>query len=238
MIRPDLSFLTERPFAHRGLHGRGRSENGMAAFDAAIQAGFGIECDIRLSRNGVPMVFHDATLARMTGAEGRLDARMAARIDALRLPDGGAIPRLSALLARTGYATPVLIELKPGHRRAGPLCRAVAAALDPWPGAPVAVMSFHPGAVHWFAQHRPMQARGLVLTARDKGYWRGRAERTLALWTTKPDFLACDVRDLSSLSRHARRAGLPVLSWTVRTRAERAMAHALADQIIFEDSDD
>lgn len=236
------AFLTARPFAHRGLHGRDRSENGMAAFDAAIEGGFGIECDVRLSRDGVPMVFHDAALARMTGADGRMDARAAAELDALRLPDGGAIPRLSALLARTGQATPLLIELKVDGQhigpRVGPLCRAVARALEPWAGAPVAIMSFNPRAVRWFARHRPGQARGLVITARDKGRWRGRIERALALWLAKPDFLACDIRDLPSLGRPARRAGLPVLSWTVRTEDERATARAFADQIIFERVDD
>ena len=66
-------------FAHRGLHGAGASENGMAAFNAAIAQGYGAECDVRLSRDGVAMVFHDAALSRVTGVEGVVAGRTAAQ---------------------------------------------------------------------------------------------------------------------------------------------------------------
>jgi glycerophosphoryl diester phosphodiesterase len=231
--RPD--WLTDRPFAHRGLHGGGRSENGMAAFDAAIAAGLGIECDVRASRDGVAFVFHDAALARMVGRPDRVAMLDAATLDAARLPDGGAIPRLSALLAHCNGQVPLLVEIKADDRHVAPVCAAVARDLDPWPDAPVAVMSFNPYAVRWFARQRPRQLRGLVVTQQGKGRWRGAIERALALWRAKPDFVACDIRDLPTrFSTRARAAGLPVLSWTVRSQDERARAAAHADQIIFE----
>ncbi|MCP1469901.1 glycerophosphoryl diester phosphodiesterase [Sphingobium sp. OAS761] len=233
--RPDRAFLTARPFAHRGLHGPCASENGMAAFDAAITAGFGIECDARASRDGVAFLFHDAGMARMTGRDDRIAALDAVAIDAITLPDGGTIPRLSGLLARCGGRVPLLVEIKAPDRQVGPLCMSVARAADAWPGAPVAVMSFNPAVGRWFARHRPATVRGLVVTAQGKGVLRGRVERTLALLLAKPDFLACDIRDLpSSFTRRARARGLPVLSWTVRTDAERARASVHADQMIFE----
>ena len=234
-LRPDLSFLTARPFAHRGLHGAGASENGMAAFNAAIAQGYGAECDVRLSRDGVAMVFHDAALSRVTGVEGVVAGRTAAQLEQLRLEDGGGIPRLNTLLQACGQAVPLLIELKVMGRNVAPLCAAVARDLAKHPGVQAAIMSFNPIAMRWFARNMPQAVRGLVVTEQGQPGWRGAARRGLALWVARPDFIACDVRDLPSrFAAEARERGLPVLSWTVRTKAEHAVAAAHADQIIFE----
>lgn len=234
--RPDaFPFLTARPFAHRGLHGGRVSENGMAAFTAAIAAGFGIECDVRLSRDGVAIVFHDATLVRMAGENGMVADHDAAAIDRLMLPDGGGVPRLRALLDLCGTDVPLLIEMKVDGRHVAPICASVADDLARRPKTPAAVMSFNPIAMAWFRHRRPAIARGLVVTHQDKPRWRGAIGRALALWLAKPDFIACDIRDLPSfLSSHARRRGMPVLTWTVRSEEERARAAQHADQIIFE----
>jgi hypothetical protein len=60
--------------------------------------------------------------------------------------------------------------------------------------------------------------------------------RHLAHWpTTRPDFLSWDVHDLSRPTvQLARRLGVPVISWTVRTPAQQARAGLLADQMVFE----
>ena len=234
-LRPDLSFLTVRPFAHRGLHGAGASENGMAAFDAAITQGYGVECDVRLSRDGVAMVFHDAALSRVTGAEGVVAERNAAELEQLRLEDGGGIPRLATLLAACAETVPLLIELKVMGRTVAPLCAAVARDLAKHPRALAAVMSFNPIAMRWFARNMGQAVRGLVVTEQGRPGWRGAARRGLALWVASPDFIAWEVRDLPSrFAAEARERGLPVLSWTVRSAAEHAVAAAHADQIIFE----
>ncbi|MEC3912540.1 glycerophosphodiester phosphodiesterase family protein [Sphingobium sp. CR2-8] len=235
--RPD--FPIDRPFAHRGLHGVRASENGMAAFDAAIAAGYGIECDVRASRDGVAFVFHDATLGRMGASDEALAALDATALDGMMLPDGGVVPRLSALLARCGGRVPLLVEIKTEGRDVDPVCAAVARDLAGWPDAPVAVMSFNPWAIRWFVRQRVGQYRGLVVTQQGKGRIGGAIERALALWLSAPDFLACDIRDLPSrLSRRARMQGRPVLTWTVRSAADRARAAIHADQIIFEISHD
>jgi len=235
-----LAFLTERPFAHRGLHGARVSENGMAAFDAAIAGGFGIECDVRLSRDGVPVVFHDAVLDRMTAAAGPIAERSAAELEGVTLPDGGGVPRLSTLLERCAGGTPLLIEIKIDRwREAAPLCAGVAQALARHGGGAAAVMSFDPVAMRWFARHAPDVVRGMVVTQQGKRKLRGRIERALALALARPDFIACDIRDLPSpFAARCRGKGLPVLTWTVRDAADRARAAAHADQIIFERADD
>ena len=72
-------------YAHRGLHGGGRAENSLSAFKAAADAGFAIELDVRLSSDGVLMVFHDDTLDRMTEVTGRVDSVTAKELSALTL---------------------------------------------------------------------------------------------------------------------------------------------------------
>lgn len=207
----------------------------MAAFDAAVAGGFGIECDVRVSRDGVAFVFHDATLTRMARRPETVAALDAAMLDGIALPDGGMIPRLTTLLARCDGQVPLLVEIKADGPDGAALCAAVARDLDAAATAQLAVMSFNPRTMRWFARHRPQLLRGLVVTQQGKGRWRGRIERALALWIANPDFLACDIRDLpSSLANHARRRGLPVLTWTVRSDEERIRAARHADQIIFE----
>ena len=73
--RPDTGWLTAQPYAHRGLHGPGVPENSRAAFAAAVARGHGIELDVQASRWGVPFVFHDETLDRLTDEHGPLAER-------------------------------------------------------------------------------------------------------------------------------------------------------------------
>jgi glycerophosphoryl diester phosphodiesterase len=144
------------------------------------------------------------------------------------------MPRLSEILALIGGRAPLLIEVKSRDRRVAPLCGAVARTLDGYEG-PVGVMSFNPQVGRWFGRHRPHLLRGLVVTEREKRGARGRLERSLFLLWARADFLAYDIRDLPSrFAAKARRRGLPVYTWTVRSEDERSRAAAHADQIIFE----
>ena len=61
--------------AHRGLHTKDKTvpENSLPAFRAAAEAGYGVELDIQLSRDGQVVVFHDDTLDRVCGVHGRVD---------------------------------------------------------------------------------------------------------------------------------------------------------------------
>ena len=62
-------------FAHRGLHTRDKRvpENSLEAFRLAARAGYGIELDVRLSKDGQVVVFHDDTLLRICGVDKRVD---------------------------------------------------------------------------------------------------------------------------------------------------------------------
>jgi glycerophosphoryl diester phosphodiesterase len=231
----ELERLGAGPFAHRGLHGPGRIENSRAAFEAAIAAGAGIELDVQASADGIAFVFHDETLERLAGREGRVTLLSAAALAATPLAGSAeTIPTLAEILALVGGRTPILIEVKSPGRSVSPLCRAVAAALDGISG-PVGIMSFNPEVGHWFARHAPDRLRGLVVSEQGKKGLRGKLERRLSLWRSRADFLACDIRDLpSAFASAARRRDRPVFTWTIRTAGDRARAAASADQIIYE----
>ncbi len=233
--RKRLKGLFDTPFAHRGLHGPGRIENSAAAFEAAIAAGHGIELDVQASSDGEAFVIHDYELERLTGVQGKVAERPAAELRAIALSAGGQkLATLGETLRLIGSRVPLLIEVKAPDRHVGRLCASVRRALEGYRG-PAAVMSFNPEIGRWFARHAPRIVRGLVVTEQGKRGARGRIERHLALWRSRPDFLACDIRDLPSRFASAqRRRGIRVLTWTVRSDAERARAAAHADQIIYE----
>ena len=231
------AFLAHRAYAHRGLHHEGGPiENSMPAFSAALAAGYGIECDVRLSRDGIAFVFHDAELDRLTDTTGPVATRTAVELDAIALKGGnGGIPRLSALLSLVGMRVPVLIELKiDAVREIAPLCRAVLGDLSEHPSQAV-IMSFHPGVGAWFAHNASHIVRGLVMSEENARGWAASLRRRLDIAGAKPDFLAYDIRSLPSTNATLFRAmGHPVLSWTVCTAQDRARATQHADAIIFE----
>ena len=230
----EVRRLIARPFAHRGLHGQGRIENSRAAFEAAIAAGHGIELDVQASRDGEAMVFHDEKLDRLAEQAGPICGMVRGELERIRLRDSDeTIPSLAEVLALIAGRAPLLIEVKAPTREVGALSRSVSAALKGYDG-PVAVMSFNPEVGHWFARHEPKCLRGLVVTEKGRK-WRGWLARRLALWRSKADFLAYDIRDLpSAFAESARRRGLRVLTWTVRSVKDRARAAEHADQIIYE----
>lgn len=235
-----LSFLLDKPFAHRGLHGRHAVENSLTAFDHAIAAGHGIELDVQLTADGNAVVFHDATLERLCGRSERVDALSAAALAKISLTGAqDHILPLYDVLRHIDGRVPLLIEIKTPARHMGFLCQAVRHALEGYVG-PVAIMAFHPEIAHWFCKHAPYLVRGLVVTdEKYKQMFLGNARRriaqTLSMMRAHADFLAYDIRSLPSpLSRHARQLGLPLLTWTVRSTADRARALDHADQIIYE----
>lgn len=230
------AWLTGWEYAHRGLHGEGVAENSRSAFAAAIAAGMGIECDIQRSADGVPMVFHDWELSRLTGTEGltaSLDAEALAQLCLLGTADGP-MP-LADMLDLVGGRVPMLIEIKslPGYDVA-PSCAAVSEALADYAG-PAAVMSFDPRVGEWFAANAAPVVRGLVCTDTLDHGWLSAWRADGAIERAAPDFLACDIRDLpDALASEWRASGKPLLSWTIKTRELRQRALDNVDGLISE----
>jgi len=215
-------------FAHRGLHGPGVPENSLAAFETAIAAGAGIECDLRLSADSVPIVFHDRDAARLCGSSRVCSGTSWAELSQLRLSNTeGRIPSLAQMLELVGGRVPLLLELK-DERNAPRFAATVVADLRYYDG-PVGVMSFAAGVGRWLAEHAPVVRRGLVVSGRDS---------TLRRWhklrRADPQFLAVKVTELTQAWVHRARDAMPVYSWTVRTGEDRETAQVHADACIWE----
>ena len=224
------NWLTAAPFAHRGLHDATHPENSLAAFKAAQAAGFGIELDVRLTRDRVPVVFHDARLRRMTGQRGAIASSALNDLRGLRLHNSDAqIPTLEEVLHLLGGQVATLIELKPDAGSRGYLESAVAGLVDRQ--SRTAVISIDMDTVQRVRSDHPEIVCGWVVernAADDRGSF-------AAIDAMGLDFLAFDRRALPHpFAAQARAAGLSVLSWTIRSAqmAERLQDHV--DNIIFE----
>jgi len=228
--------MGEQDYAHRGLHGGDTVENSLGAARAAMARGLGIEIDVQRSQDGLPVVFHDDTLDRLTGESGPVGRRSAAQLGAIRLAGSeDSIPTLRQVMSTVAGKVPILIEIKSTRETRVPaLCLAVRRVLEGYAGKH-AVMSFDPRVSRWFFVHSPHTVRGLVVTEGEDRALPGRVRRRLALWHARPDFLAYDVRDLPSRFAARQRArGLPVLTWTVRSAELRERANEYADADIAE----
>ena len=148
-------------FAHRGLHSRDKSvpENSIEAFRLAARAGYGIELDVQLSKDGQVVVFHDDTLSRVCGVDKRVDELDYSELRQLRLcGQDAAIPLLSDVLAVIRGRGPLIVELKNG-RRNRELCEKTYRLLENYRGD-VCIESFNPLIVAWFRLHGRDLVRG------------------------------------------------------------------------------
>ena len=227
MKQRKLRWLTEWPIAHRGLHDilRGRPENTLAAFQAAIERNYAIECDLHISSDGIPVVFHDDDLMRLAGAEGAVRDRTAAELGTLRLAGSGEwIPTLDELLELTAGRVTLVLELKHVPGRDAGLAAGVAARLKGYEG-PVALMSFDHALIADAKAEAPHLPTGLVAA----GDWRTGKHHLSAVRRLEADFVSYHLGDLPMwmpwLTRRA--FGLPLICWTVRTPQQLEKAQAL-----------
>ncbi|CAM5368153.1 Glycerophosphoryl diester phosphodiesterase OS=Afipia felis OX=1035 GN=ugpQ PE=4 SV=1 [Afipia felis] len=240
------AWLTAAPVAHRGLHDRAKGivESTPSAFFAAIAGGFAIETDLQLSVDGEAMVFHDDTLTRLTERTDDIRTVSTAELKTVRFKEtADRMITLGELCEMTAGRVPLVVEIKSrfdGDRR---LIRRIAEVVRAYSG-PIALMSFDPDQVLAIRDHAPEVPRGIVA---ERYYredeWRalppGKVRGMLGLrhgFRTRPHFVAYWIDELPApapwIARHI--FGCALLTWTVRTTAQRARAARYADQIIFE----
>ena len=230
-------------YAHRGLHDGNRGdtpENSLLAFEKACKAGFGIELDVQLSRDGVVMVFHDYTLVRMTGKEGKVCEYDASELQSLSLASTEQrIPTFSEVLSLVDGRVPLLIELK-GESMDSSLCPKVAELLKDYKGE-YCIESFNPMLVRTMRRLMPDVFYGQLYTnvVRDK---KKKSALNILLtcmafnFLARPDFIAYNIEDRSSLPVRltTKLYKAEKFIWTARSREEYDKAHALSEHPIFE----
>jgi glycerophosphoryl diester phosphodiesterase len=235
-----MRFDEKRPWviAHRGAS-RDRPENTLASFTEALRQGAeAIELDVQLSHDGIPVVYHDRTLARAGGGRRRVSEttfRELRRLDAAaRFAGAGPrqrIPSLEQVLARFGGRTRLLVEIKvregaPGATRHLQLAQAAAslvrqAKLE----ERVLLLCFAPEVLDACAREAPRVGRVLNLRSPT------RLGPALARRLRRSFAFCADIRTLTpGFAAAVRRARRPLLTYTCNTRpaVERALACGVA----------
>lgn len=195
--RRDFKPLLNKYYAHRGFHSEQVPENSMKAFELAVNGDYGIELDVRLSKDKIPLVFHDHNLKRMCGLDKGISDLSYEELQVLRLKNSNEkIPKLVDVLNLVDEKVPLIIELKVRSKDDfALLCEKVTEVLDAYKGI-YCIESFNPFVLFWFKRFRPKIIRGQLSTDYFKDKIEGEFFINMLLsnlcfnFQTKPDFIA------------------------------------------------
>lgn len=240
---PGWKDLQNWAYAHRGLHGNGVPENSMAAFQAALDAGYGIELDLHLLKDGNVAVIHDSLLNRTTGCAGRVEDLTTDQLKDYRLEGTQeTIPEFMDVLTLFHGKAPMIIELKPVDGNHAQLAQAVCSMLETYPGV-FCMESFDPRCVRWLKKNRPDIIRGQLT----ENFFKSRNDmpdhlrfvmtHNLTNFGTVPDFVAYHFHHrkdtpMNWVCRNLWKAR--AVSWTLKTQEEYDTALAEGWIPIFE----
>ena len=219
-----LQELREYSYAHRGLHNEKRPENSMAAFRTAYEAGYGIELDIHLMKDGNLAVIHDSGLQRVAGADVKIEDLTVEDLPNYTLCGTDEhIPLFSQVLELYQGKAPLIVELKTAGNNVKALCQATMDLLDRYEGL-YCIESFDPRVTRWMRKNRPDIIRGQLT----KNFLRDKKSKLpwilkfvlthqLINIATLPDFIAYGFDDRKTLSVWLCRKlwGVQGVSWTL-----------------------
>ena len=249
-IEPLANEFFDMPIAHRGFHdcngsfGSGRPENSYSAFKAAISQGYGIELDIQLSADSVPVVFHDNSLERLLKINKKISDLTLDSLKQFRLSNQEKIPTLDEFLELVDGQVPILIELKDQDgffsHSTGRLETAVANSLKKYKG-PAAVMSFNPFLIKEFSLKLPDIPRGLVTGSFKELDWPELDSKTLAtlrclkeVSKVSASFISHEYSDLGSMNIKRLPKKTKIFSWTIRDIDQLKLALQRSHNVTFE----
>lgn len=232
-------WIMEKPIAHRGLHDDVIPENSLPAFEAAIEAGCSIEIDVQLTKDGIPIVFHDDIADRVTGVKSRLTRMMLSDVRKLRLSNTEyGIPTFKEFLDLVDGRTPILIEIKKNRGSKG-IEQIILDMLKEYDGD-FAIQSFHPIAVRNIHKIDPTVYCGL-LSSKFSDFKMMRIKKAAVknarlFFMAKPDFISFEIQSFPNrrIARFREEFGMPILGWTVKTIEDIEHAREFCDGIIFE----
>lgn len=242
--KPDMSTLMGVHYAHRGLHEDKNiaPENSMAAFQLAVENNFGIEFDVQLSKDNIPVVFHDFTLKRLCGVDKKVRDLTFDELRTLTLYDSDQlIPLLTEVLDLINGQVPLIIEYKL-PRNNTKVCELGNEILKDYNGV-YCVESFNPLALSWYKKNRPEVIRG-QLSTKFTGKKGGSPSKLLNFalqnlllnFLSKPDFIAFDYRhsDMFSFSLARSLFKVSAVAYTLTTRQQMTDNAKKFDLFIFE----
>ena len=214
----------------------------VGAVKAAVEAGYGIEFDLQLTKDKKVVVHHDRSLKRVCGADVSIGDLTYKELQQYCLQNTEErVPLFSDVLALVDGRTPLIIELK-HYDDADLLCPLVWELLRNYKG-PYCVESFDPYIVQWFRKNHPYVLRGQLMghfEGKDeecKGFFRALFWRNL--WTnvlTRPHFEAYDVHFRNNISHRIAcdKMKMQEVNWTLRTAEEYKVCKNAGALCIFE----
>ncbi len=240
--KPPRAHLMKHYYAHRGLFNNDSEapENSLAAFKLAVENGYGIELDVQLSKDKVPVVFHDATLKRMCGVDGNVWDYTLAELKEFKLANSEEhIPTFAEALNVIGGKCPVIVEYKLDVV-SSEVCRLGNELLKDYSG-PYCIESFHPLALLWYKKNRPDVVRGqLSMNFWQEEKYKGKFIYLLMTYlvtnvATRPDFIAYKHSDASNFSRRMCKVfGALSVAWTIKSTEQYEAAKNKFDLFIFD----
>ena len=143
--RPDYSILKGYYYAHRGLHNMNPArpeqtkgnipENSYTAIQKAVEQGYGVEFDVHLTKDSIPVVFHDDSLERVCGVAGNLRDYTYEELQQFSLlGTNEKIPAFTDILNMVNGRVPLIIEYKVENGNANQLCSICNAILADYNG--------------------------------------------------------------------------------------------------------
>jgi glycerophosphoryl diester phosphodiesterase len=229
--------------AHRGLF-RNQTEapeNSLNAFRLAIEAGYGIEMDVQMTRDHQLVVFHDDTLNRMCGVNRRIAECTCEELRQYPLANSAErIPLLDEVLTLVDGQVPLIVEIK-SARNWKARARAVARRMDAYEGR-YCIESFNPFVVEWFRKNRPEVLRGQLA---DNFVQADVKMNICARWMlsnllmnnhSRPDFIAYNFKHRNQISYKLCRSLFPVenVAWTPRSLRELEETKEVFEVFIFD----
>lgn len=240
--RPDTSLFKKKYFAHRGLHDNAGEapENSMAAFCKAVEAGYGMELDVHVTKDGIPVIFHDFKLERICGAKGVIEDYTYEELQQFTLCSSEEkIPRLEELLSMVQGRVPLIIEIK-SEKADVSECAIIDRMLRGYEGE-YCIESFNPMVLLWFRINHNNVVRGqLASNFRIDGENRSVLyfflTHLMLNFVTKPDFIAYNHRFREEPGRRIckRLYKKPAAAWTVKNSLELNEIKDEFDVFIFE----
>lgn len=238
-----LSGLRGWVYAHRGLHGQGIPENSLAAFRRAKNAGYGIELDIHLLKDGNLAVIHDSQLKRTTGASGRIEDLTTDQLKDYYLEGTDqTIPQFQQVLNLFAGNAPLIVELKCVDNNYAELCKTACNMLDSYKGL-YCVESFDPRCIYWLRKNRPDIIRGQLTenffaskSSKLPWYLKFVLRHQMLNFLTRPDFVAYKFRDRKTVSNFLCKKIWRVqgATWTIKNQQDLDAAVAEGWIPIFE----
>ena len=244
--KPDRAPFYGVHYAHRGLFDNKSDapENSLAAFALAVKNGYGIELDVQLSKDNIPVVFHDATLKRMCGVDGNVWDYTLEELQQMKLATSNqTIPTFADVLDTIAGKVPLIVEYKL-DRVQTTVCELGNELLNQYVEkyhGVYCIESFHPKAVMWYRKNRPDIIRGQL----SEEFWKNEAQKgqhyllllsfLLTNVVTRPDFTSYRYKDYKNLSRQLCKVmGALSVAYTIKSVADYEKVKNQFDLFIFD----